>query len=635
MPRADLIALTDDGLIQLSNAGLVKRGLRELQAGTVPKISEDDGGLIVAEFTDGTTTRLPAGKGLAGASCTCPSSGFCRHRVMLALTYRAHGSGTGIEAPVQPREWDPAVLDTEAFEASLGFAAKAELRNLLATRLEVELERGRIPVARLPMSTVRFLVPSDISYARCDCVQSTACAHIGIALRAFREAGGARRVVIGADLTSAPPGEFEPLAKAAESVVARLLDVGVTAGPGAHSQAIDLARRAATAAGAVQMLLCLDALSEQIEAYAGRSARYDEVEALRLATELLARTRASDRAMALGLGDPLETQMSKVRFVSLGTRLWQEGSDIRAALMLADSDTGAVTMLERLFRPMSGDAAPLAGTILRRLLGPGVSLAGAGKGQLLTSVAKRRADGLLTLGSSAGGKTQVMPRDATFAFQSPLLVTRLDTVSRRLDDWPISLIRPRQRIHDVHVFPVGEVVGQAWSAGSQVWQGAVNLPDSAGTLYLERRFDAGAPGALDCLAAGFDGRFGRLRQITGPVRRDGGVLICEPWSLGADGFVVPDLEEAANAAMPQATRAPDPSVVEQACLMLAGAVHAGRRARVGNASSETKLATQLSAEGYQMFSTRMQDWTEADPGDAATFAHASFWCHALSDVGGY
>ena len=58
MARADLLALTDDGLTQLSNAGLVKRAQRELAAGTHPVLMELEDGTIEARFADGTLTRL-------------------------------------------------------------------------------------------------------------------------------------------------------------------------------------------------------------------------------------------------------------------------------------------------------------------------------------------------------------------------------------------------------------------------------------------------------------------------------------------------------------------------------------------------------------------------------------------------
>src|SRR3954464_7007312 len=88
MARPDLVALTDDGLVQLANAGLVKRGLRELADGKAPALSETPDGTIEARFTDGTVTRLAMGRAPGDATCSCPASGMCRHRIGLVLAYR-------------------------------------------------------------------------------------------------------------------------------------------------------------------------------------------------------------------------------------------------------------------------------------------------------------------------------------------------------------------------------------------------------------------------------------------------------------------------------------------------------------------------------------------------------------------
>ena len=58
MARADLLALTDDGLIQLANAGLVKRGLRELAEGVTPALSEAADGTLEARFADGVVNEF-------------------------------------------------------------------------------------------------------------------------------------------------------------------------------------------------------------------------------------------------------------------------------------------------------------------------------------------------------------------------------------------------------------------------------------------------------------------------------------------------------------------------------------------------------------------------------------------------
>ncbi|WP_172604245.1 SWIM zinc finger family protein, partial [Escherichia coli] len=102
--RPELLELTPQALTALSNAGFVKRSLKELENGNVPEISHENGALI-ATFSDGVRTQLANSQALKEAQCSCGASGMCRHRVMLVLSYQR------LCATVQPtekeEEWDP------------------------------------------------------------------------------------------------------------------------------------------------------------------------------------------------------------------------------------------------------------------------------------------------------------------------------------------------------------------------------------------------------------------------------------------------------------------------------------------------------------------------------------------------
>ncbi|WP_152048757.1 SWIM zinc finger family protein [Aureimonas psammosilenae] len=639
MARRDLLELTDDGLAQIGNAGLLKRSLRELEAGTVPTLAETADGTIEARFADGTLTRLPPGALLDGATCTCPSSGVCRHRIMLAVTYRAANAAS--RAANAAETWDPADLDLESFEAALGPAARADLHRLLAARQTVRLDRGRPPAAHLPMASVRFLVPDEIAYARCDCAQEEGCAHVALAIRAFRASGGAGEAAVGGAPATAAAPSVDALRGACDAVVQGLLRAGVVAGSAAHAGALALAEAEARRLGASQILLALEALAEQVASYERRSARHDEREVLMLIVDLHARTHAIDMPEALGCGEPFETAMTRSRLVSLGARLRGEGAAIRAGVLLADSDTGATVLLERLLSPRPGDRGLLAANLAGRLLAPALPLVGTARGQILTSVAHRRADGLLRLGRGSGGQTQLVPRGPEATLPPALAVTRVDAVVEALAARPFLFLRARRRVADTHVFPVGEVLGQSWSAGSQSWYAAVRLPDGGGILHLERPFDSGAPNAATVLAAALDGHWGPLRSVTGPVRVEAGALVCDPWSLVADRFVVPDIDDP-----PQGGEAsPSPGgpasaggVVDEAAALLAGALHAGARAREAQAAAlGSPLAARLGTEGYRELAARLSAWLNAGAGDEAAaraaFCEAALWCRALDEIG--
>ncbi|KMO36964.1 hypothetical protein [Methylobacterium aquaticum] len=635
MARPDLLALTEDGLIQLANAGLVKRALREVAAGQGPALTEGPDGIVEARFPDGTVTRLSPGRPPGEAACTCPASGLCRHRVALVVAYRAEAvsSASQVKAPeaAPSPTWNPGTLDGATFEAGLGTSAAAELKRLLGAGVTVGLDYGPVPSARLPTASVRFLVPDAVHYARCDCAAGGGCAHVAVAIRAFREAAGAAEVRLGGTDVAAA----EDLAAAVDRLVEGLLDAGTAAGPEAHGAALDGLRRAAQARGATQILLAEAELRAQLAAYAARSATYDEGAVLALATELMARTRAADPA-ALGLGQPYETAMAKTRLVSLGARIVARGRGAVARVALADTDTGATLALEREFEA-STDEPGFVAALPGRPLAPGLTLAGIGRGQILTSVARRRADGLLVLGQGARGRTALLPRDAVLRLPAPLAVSEVRTVLHRLTDRAPGFLRPRDRLDALHLFDVGEILGQAWSPGAQLWQAAVDLPGDGGRLHLARSYDRAAPGALGILAAAFAGAYGAVRQVAGRVRIEAGTLLCEPWSVGTERLVVPDLDDPDRPGAPllPVPAAGERDAIEETEALLAGALHAGRRAFAPvAAASGPRLVARLRQTGHAATAMRLSAFLASREGTASIFAQAALWIAVMREDAG-
>jgi len=708
MIRHDLLALSDDGLAQLANVGLVKRGRRDVAEGKAPTITVSDDGSVQAEFADGTVTKLAPGRSLIDATCTCPASGVCRHRVTLVLAYQAQQSasdgtdddateggidtnvrtgtaaGTGADqaprtgtaqdagtladvstsaapdkdprrspagtaTPAARAAWDPAELDADAFTASLSAPLRAELTRLRAARLDVRLEQGAIPAAHLPMATVRFLVPHVLAYARCDCVAGGNCVHVALAIQAFRQARGATETrlepldsatVAGeaqADRAETKPDvRLDALRIAGDALLARLLDVGLNSGPDAFAQPLADARAAATALGAVQYLLALDGLAQQIDAYAARSARHNEMLALQLATELYARTRTTDPRVALGIGETLETAMSRTRLVSLGARLRGDAGQVDASVMLADLDTGAVMLLERRITQPRDTNLPSISVLAQRQFSSGMSLTTAAHGQILTNSGKRRVDGRLVLGSQRGGLTQTMPYDGNAALRPPLMVAKVDELIETLSARPPAFVRRHDATGDVRVFEIDETLGQALAEGGQSWHGAVQLANGGGVLRLQRHYDAVAPTALEVLTRALTGAYGKIRRIAGPVRVENDVLICDPWSVLADRLVVPDLESVSDDEAPPPLPHHDDSAaspLEQGLQLLAGAVHAGRRAgpnELGVRRNTRIIAEGLSAAGYRKAAAHLTTWATvpktSEPSDSAMMGFGNTAC---------
>src|SRR6185295_11148966 len=144
-------------------------------------------------FKDGVVTRLAPGVPLRETVCSCGAITVCRHRVAVALAYPAwHAAqapaaeGAG-EAPAPAEPWSPSCFTDAELQAALGKRTLDRARAVVRSGVVVELEPGEIPGARLPTCVVRFHVPRDLAYARCDCALTTACEHVAVAAWAFRE----------------------------------------------------------------------------------------------------------------------------------------------------------------------------------------------------------------------------------------------------------------------------------------------------------------------------------------------------------------------------------------------------------------------------------------------------------------
>ena len=199
--RCDLLELTPEALMALSNAGFVKRAQKEIAEGKLPELTEHDDGCIEALFGDGNKVTFPAGKTLRDAACSCPASSMCRHRVTLVLAYQAlNSSAVEIkDQSVEPEEaqltglssgWSPARFSQQINELPLSVINRA--KKLVQDSVVVQLSKGSgaeaIPSARLPMCDVRFFSRSSLAHACCDCIQDSICEHIIMAVWGFEQA---------------------------------------------------------------------------------------------------------------------------------------------------------------------------------------------------------------------------------------------------------------------------------------------------------------------------------------------------------------------------------------------------------------------------------------------------------------
>lgn len=558
--RTDLLELTPEALVALSNQGFVKRALKDVAEGKLPAIEQLADGAVMARYGDGAVTSLAPGKPLRDALCSCPAAGLCRHRVTLVLAYQAqHAPATPAagEAVVEAASWCPSQL-AGAVDA-LPRATLDQARRIAAGHPVVRISAGATPGARLPMCDVRFYSRTSLALARCDCAQSVNCAHVAVAVWAFaqgrRQQSGFDVATVVLELPSAgssAPSEIAPLDAAPVLALARQLWLDGTSQP-----LLALERRFEQAlhhANQQRWSWVAEALAQLHGSVSGqhrRSSNADPLRLLHLVCALVARLLAAGHASAmpprqiLGTGVAGEVVLDHVRLVPLGAQCWRDDSVEGTRLIWADPDTLAVTVLEKSWAlPPDGAAA----TPMRERRVAGAPLHRLAASQVVTRAAKRRANGALTIGATAA-QSAILPCGASAwdGLASPLRQPSVAALRAHLDTLAPDFARALQAIEHVHVLPVTALLWCAWDAASQTLSAAVQVgEDEADVLQVHSRHDIAAPYATDALASAL----ARAVALAGTVERRGGQLYITPLALfTAEGLLVPAL---AGAAAPMA-----------------------------------------------------------------------------------
>lgn len=598
--RTDLLELTPEALTALANAGFVKRAQKDVAAGLLPRLEAGADGVVQAHFDDGVRTSLPPGRTLRDAQCSCPASGMCRHRVMLVLAYQALAASSKAQAPAAaddaPAEpdgaWNPAQFDDAALAAIFAPSVLEQANKLAAARPVVGVQAWRSasapPVARLPMCSVRFFSRSSLVHARCDCKQGSGCAHVVVAVWAFRQAGALTPGAAEAMVEVRPPASADADATAGaqqplmQGDAARTLRAHIDAlllslwldGSGQPLMALaarfEAVREQARALGWNWVDDALDELWQLLQAQQARSSRFEPLRLVRVLAELWARLQAAAHAeqpatarpallasQILGVGVKGEVALDHLRLVSLGAELWSDDTAEGASILFADPDTQNVTVLERQWTRAADAAAGGAAQALMNRRVAGFPLRQLASGQVITKTATRRANGLVDITAGAR-QTGVLPLSPTSwnDLVAPLRQGSVAALVAHLREAPPDFVRPRQAASgasagasgQLHVvaFDRMEVVSCHWDAAAQVLHAALALAqapalvDEAGEpaavpaeelLHLALPHRAVAPGAVDALARTLAGDHGALRAVAGTVHLQGGVAVMQPLSL--------------------------------------------------------------------------------------------------------
>jgi hypothetical protein len=550
--RTDLLELGVDALTALSNAGFVKRAQKDLVEGKLPELEQRADGTVLARYADGATTTLAPGLALREARCSCPATGLCRHRVTLVLAYQAHfGAVPAGAAPVEAAPWCPSTL-AGAVEL-LPRATLEQARRMAAARPAIRLTAGTTPNARLPMCDVRFLSRTSLALARCDCKQASNCAHIALAVWAFaqgqRQQAGFAGMTIELGLAADTPAAGaapDDGASADEAIVALAVQLwldGNSQDPLSLDTRFDKALQESKRRGWRWVTEALSQLRGAVAGQHARASNADPASVLHLLSMLIARLGAArartplPASQILGVGVCGEVALDHLRLVPLGSQCWSEQALDGVRMIWADPDTLAVTVMEKTWPRVDGASTPALRN--RRLVG--MPLHRLAASQIVTRAARRRANGLLTVGAGAG-QSSVLPLagSAWDTLASPLRQPDVASLRAHLRALPPDFVRPPHAIEHVHVVPVAALIDCLWDAASQTLCARVQL--AAGEddfLTLRLRHDAATPGAIDALASALqDGPL----ALAGSVASEAGQLSMTPLAvLNAHGLQVPQL----------------------------------------------------------------------------------------------
>ncbi|MEM9069234.1 MAG: hypothetical protein AAGE52_12040 [Myxococcota bacterium] len=600
--RDDLVALNPAALSSLSSVGLLKRAQRMVATGLGPaEIEESDDGIVTATFADGTVTSLPPKATLAQARCSCGAVFACRHGLALVLAYQAREGG---EESVQ-EDWNPGEIADKDVIKLIGSLGRGRANRLMRGGIVVRVDRSPHPTARLPTCTLQFLVPHDLTHARCDCELVTACEHLLIAVRAFRQAGDAGEATV----EIAATGEVDLEATRDATELAReVLWHGMANAPEALDARFERVRQRLDADGQVWPVSVLDELQSALKWYRARSARYRPALA-EAAAELDARLRAVDCktprlpvGMVLGTAIAAETRLAELRLTSLGARVRAEGSTSITDVFLVDADTNNVLVLRfpvtapRKRNQQTEPSAPTGPEVAQREIVKGVRLGDLATGQLLTQTARRRANRELVLSLRSGTQVVREPGDWS-ALDAPVRLNSLaDLVAQSASRAP-AILRPRVLAENLHVFEIKEVGNLVWSPGEQALVGEVVIA-SGETVRIMRRHRGAAPHAISALAAALASK---PRWMSGEVRFTEAGIVVSPAALQTgDGLVVPDLATETSSEVPLGkVGAPSSALgaaLDQATSLMDESAHAGLLA-LSNAWVERTLETASHLEG--------------------------------------
>ena len=574
---------------------------------------------MTAAFADGSQARLVPQKALRDCPCSCGATSVCRHRVATILAYQQAFAmrATPSNAPPPP-SWTPAQVSEEALEKLLGAAALERARRLRKRGILVEVaqgdfERGEVPRAQLPTSTIRFLLPGDLSFARCDCRLKSGCEHVAIAVWAFQaaQAQGTSRLKTVELTDSAAESSERKLAalEAATEVASLLLLEGTTRLSEAASARFMLARTGLEWARLAWPLAAFEEVEALRDAYVRRSARYAPRQMAEAVAELHARFRAAGSGGALpasailGFDEAPEVALDSIRLCALGVRVEEDGERRWVELFLAAPQLQSVLVLQKAYMPQ-GEKPEDGPALAKRTLLSGVPLEVVAHSQVVSNAAVRSPNRHVRFSTGPSKRTSILAGGASLdAIPPGLLVRNVQQFGKWLAARPPRSLRPRLAAENIRVFEISSLTEMGYDNSEQAVR--AQCVDLCGhPFWIELHHRTITPGALGALARVL--LQGKAKAVVGAARRLSGKLMVEPIALFAEKLVAlhlepstPEGEQALQSLAPARAPAELDAVAQGVALArttIGDAVHHGLRAAPPSWSQRLRQAQQRLAE---------------------------------------
>lgn len=493
--RQDLLALGAEDLASLSNLGNVKRATKELDRGRVKWTLTEQDGDVTFEWSDGPTTVIPADSTVSDARCSCPATSVCRHIVRAVIAYqRERREASDSELP-PARPWDPGSVSDDQLAEIFHGSALSRWRTLFdePPGLVVELVRSAKPTARFHRlgHTIRFLVPDDGRYTRCDCNEDPPCRHVALAVLAFRRLAPERES--GTVETTGPEPPLEPArVSGVDRVLATMTRDGLAETPKARVDRWRAIEDQIRNDGLLWLAEVLNDIIRQWTHYHGHDARFSPARLADLTGELIIRRDALSaedlpvpRLFVRGEHRDMATTLGQTRLVGLGTSAIVRHASVDLVALSQDTKSGKVMSFVDTF-PDPGAGSPRHTATFSELARKPVlekrDYATLGRSQIVIKSATLNPDHSLKLGrSGASAYGQDFRWDGLLA---PVLCESVAELEARIASQPPASLQPRRIGEDLVVLPVAEQSDARFESRSNLLRATISDHDGAATELL-------------------------------------------------------------------------------------------------------------------------------------------------------